>query len=662
MPRLVLIFLVLILVWASPDPAAGKAEFISLCYHDVVMEEAPLGPPDAMPVTLAVLTDHFDWFRDNGYNIIGIDDILSAENGGEPLPPKSVLLSFDDGYQSFYHTVLPLLKAYNYKAMLALETAWLETPAGQPVDYGGSATLPRSIFLNWEQIGEISRSGLVEIASHSHDLHRGHLSSPFGIQQPSGSSLAWLDKAGRYESENEFYRRIKSDVGRSAEIIKRHTGRRPRVLVWPYGRYSKTGVKAALEAGYKLTAALGSNDYFPTFPRFLVFNGMNLAEVMAEVEAGLVMGDTRHQKVNFEARLPSPFSPRYPLQRVMHVDIDTVYDPNPEQQHKNISALFDRIEALAISTVYLQAYADPDGNGTADALYFPNRHLPMRADLFNYLAWQMLNRLNVEVYAWMPVLGFEISGRPLVEAVSPDKAGSVYARLSPFDEENKQIIMDIYRDLASHSIISGVIYHDDGVLGDYEDAGPAGRVWLKSLGLPEDIGAIHRDPALMEKFTRAKSLALINFTNELTAALESWSPRLKTARNMYAPVVMTPESEAWFAQNLDDFLRNYDYTGLMAMPYMEGAKNPGKWLRALAGKVREHPLGARKTVFELQAVDWRKTIPVKSSVLAEQMRLLALAGIGNFGYYPENPIDGHPDINTIYPAFSLRDNPFLKRK
>ena len=660
--RLCLVF-ALIFPVAAPLGAAPGPELITLCYHEVLPAPSTMVPGDTMPVLVTELTEHFDWLRDNGYNVVSIDDVLRARKGGRPLPEKAVLLSFDDGYASFYLTVFPLLKAYGYTAMLALETTWLQTPAGSPVDYGGSTTLPRSNFLEWSQIKEMSDSGLVEIASHSHNLHRGHLSSSQGISQPAGASRAFNPKSGQYETWNAFYQRIRNDVSTSADLIYRHTGRRPRVMVWPYGRYTQAGVKASLDAGYSLTASLGFYDDGPTLPRFLMYAGVNLTEMMARIESGRAAGSTKYEGVNYDDHYPAPFEPYYPLQRVVHVDIDTVYDPDPEQQYKNISALFDRLNQLAVSVVYLQAYADPDGNGTTDALYFPNRHLPMRADLFNYLAWQMASRLGLEVYAWMPVMGFEIPGRPLVEAVSADKKGSVYDRLTPFDAGNRKIIKEIYQDLASHSIITGVIFHDDAVLGDYEDVSPAGRAWLRFMGLPEDPAAIHSDPEMMGRFTRAKSRYLIDFTKELEAAVESWSPRVKTVRNMYALVVEKPESEAWFAQNFDDFMAAYDYTGLMAMPYMEGAANPKKWLKRLAKKVQEHPLGARKTVFELQAVDWRANHlgPVPSSLLAEWMRLLRVNGIPHLGYYPENPINGHPDIDTIYPEFSLKENPFLMR-
>src|SRR5690606_34061013 len=88
----------------------------------------------------------------------------------------------------------------------------------------------------------------------------------------------------------------------------------------------------------------------------------------------------------------------HPVQRVVQVDLDYVYDKDPEQQERNLSMLIDRMKYLAPSAVYLQAIADPKGDGDVTELYFPNRHLPMRADLFSRVAWQLKTRANTQFY------------------------------------------------------------------------------------------------------------------------------------------------------------------------------------------------------------------------------------------------------------------------
>src|SRR5690606_2235570 len=91
-----------------------------------------------------------------------------------------------------------------------------------------------------------------------------------------------------------------------------------------------------------------------------------------------------------------------PEMRIAHVDLDYVYDDDPKQMERNLDKLVQRVANMGINSVFLQAFADPSGDGLVRELYFPNRHLPMRADLFNRAAWQLRSRAFVEVYAWMP--------------------------------------------------------------------------------------------------------------------------------------------------------------------------------------------------------------------------------------------------------------------
>ncbi len=639
---------------------AKTPSFITLCYHDIVPVLDEHAFVDAAPVPRSELKEHFDWLRDNGYTVVSLKDILKAKQNKTDLPPKSVLLTFDDGYRSFYEIVYPMLQSYGYTAVLALETSWLDTPENAWVDYGGRKLLPRSFFLSWDQIREMADSQTVELASHSHDLHKGHPGNPQKIMLPAGAHRLYDPKTNSYESVSKFKKRVGQDLRHSARIIYKNTGHQPKMVMWPYGRYNHVGVQAAMEAGYELTASLAFFADWPTIPRLMIHKGFNLPEMMHKVEVGAMAGSTAYSRRNPEARLPNSLESAIPPQRVMHVDIDMIYDEDPKQLNRNIALLLDRVKAAGINVVYLQAYADPDGNGTTDALYFPNRHLPMRADLFNYLSWQLAILYKCEVYAWLPVLGFDIPNRPVIESVSADKTGSVYTRLTPFDDGNKRIIKEIYQDLASHAYFAGIIFHDDAIMGDYEDVSPAGKAWMRSLGLPDDPEVIRKDGKMMHTFSRAKSRALIDFTKELQAAVETWHPPVYTARNMYAPPILTPQAEEWMAQNLDDFLTTYDFTGLEAMPFMEGAADwHEKWMEELILKVAQHPLGLRKTVFELQAKDWRpdNLRPMPNEIMAQQMQQLLKHGAVNFGYYPDDPILGHPDMSVIYPYFSIQSNP-----
>ncbi|MGW9062532.1 poly-beta-1,6-N-acetyl-D-glucosamine N-deacetylase PgaB [Achromobacter animicus] len=630
---------------AAIDKPWVNGQFLALAYHDVEDDD----PDQAfLSVRTDRLAEQLAWLRANGYEAVSVDQILTARQGGKPLPDRAVLLSFDDGYRSFHTRVLPILKAYGWPALLAPVGVWMDTPPDRPVDFGGTPEA-RNRFLNWDEIHEISRSGLVEIAAHTDASHYGALANPQGNTEPAAAIRAFDARTGQYETEAQFDARMGRDVAAITEKIRAATGKKPRVWVWPYGAEGGSTLRITAENGYEMALTLedgpGRLSRLMSTPRMLLASDPALKSFANSV-------------VGMEAD---------PFMRVAHIDLDYVYDPDPEQTDRNLGVLVQRILDMQINTVFLQAYSDPQGDGLVKSLYFPNRWLPMRADLFNRAAWQLHNRANVMVYAWMPVLAFDMDpALPRVERWDPD-TGQVapdpdqYRRLSPFDATVRARIGDLYEDLARQAIFDGILFHDDALLSDFEDASPGALAAYRAAGLPGSIAELRADPDTMQRWTRYKSRHLVDFTMALAEKVRAVrGPQIKTARNIYAQPILNPESETWFAQNLDDFLAAYDWTAPMAMPLMENVA-PGKehaWLDALVDIVARRPGALSRTVFELQSRDWRTgpgrpdATPVDTDVLAGWMRRLQLRGARSFGYYPDDFSQDQPRLQGIRPAIS----------
>ncbi|WP_223668861.1 poly-beta-1,6-N-acetyl-D-glucosamine N-deacetylase PgaB [Kangiella shandongensis] len=633
--------LLALLLWL-PGVSQGKqtsADFFAFCYHDVKSGIKGDLQQDRGAVSTKHLIQHFEWIKDNGYTVVSLNDIIEAKKGNKILPRKSIYLTFDDGYKSFYTHIYPLLKLYNYPATFAIVTSWIESD--KPVNYG-SAVKTSSDFLTWAEIREMHQSGLIEIASHSHDMHRGVIANPQQNRQPAATSLIFSE--GQYESEEDYKTRVQTDLTYSYELIKKHTGVTPKAVVWPYGSYSELAWGIAKDIGYKESLVLeqGQNTLSSEhIQRFLVSDNPGAADIEVAVE---------------------PYSYKQP-HRAVHVDLDYVYDPEPEQQHKNLSLLLERIKAMKISHVYLQAFADEDGDGNASALYFPNRHLPVKADLFNRVAWQLKTRANVEVFAWMPVMAFDMGDSFYTEhGVYEWQNGKVqpsqnnYKRLSIFSEQSRQVIKDIYTDLARHSYVSGILFHDDAFLTDYEDVSPEALAFYKQAGIEfSSVKALSATKS-RKQWTQVKAQALIDFTLELAAILERYNGATRTARNLYARPVINPDARQWFAQDLQLFTEHYDFTAIMAMPYMEQVKDAESWLEDLMRKV-EQTVDKDKVVLELQTIDWREQKPVADDILLQQMELFMSNGFINYAYYPDDFINNHPTLKNIIKGMSLSSFP-----
>lgn len=649
MGNAILAFFILMAGLLLPPPAISGNALTIFAYHDVRDEGE--AEPGVTTVGARTLVGQFAWLREHGYRVVSLDKVVAANEGRRPLPEKAVLLTFDDGYRSFYTKVYPLLQLFNYPAVIAPVGKWMEAAPGERVAYGGEL-VPRESFLSWREVKEMVDSGLVEVASHSYDLHQGLIANPQGNEQPAATARRYDPESGRYETDEAYLQRVRQDLTKSIKLIERHTGRRPRAVIWPYGNYNQQTIDIARLLGMKITMGLDSGPNDPAdlsaLHRVLVANNASLSDLVLAVQESL-----GHQR-----------PPR--RIRVAHVDLDYLYDENPARQEENLGLLLDRIKQLGINTVYLQAFSDTDGNGSAEALYFPNRHLPMRADLFNRVAWQLFKRAGVQVYAWMPVLAFQFGDdHPLskfyLQKEGPDGGThrDEHERLSPFHPAAREAIGEIYEDLAEQAQFHGILFHDDAYLTDLEDAAPwALDVYTDQWGFPRSIDAIRNSPEMLGRWSRQKTRFLIAWTKELENRVRKFRPEIKTARNLYAGVALNPEAEQWFSQSLPAFLESYDYTAVMAMPYLEGAKHPDRWLRTLVRRIASIPGALDRTVFELQSVDWRTSTPIGGRTLARQMRLLKINGAMNLGYYPDDFITGHPEIGDIQPGISLNANPY----
>jgi poly-beta-1,6-N-acetyl-D-glucosamine N-deacetylase len=617
-------------------PGAQAPDFIALCYHDVrdhvggtpTTEKGSLAivsgshelDPDQYAISTRNLASQFDWLRSHGYHVVSLQQVIDARSGGATLPDQAVLLTFDDGLRSAYTKVFPLLKAYHYPAVMAVVGAWASLPADGKVDYG-FRNFTRDDFATWDELREMQQSGLVEIASHTWELHEGIDANPQGNVIPAVIVHAYDAKTGHYETDEEYAARIRVDLARNSREIEEHVGHAPRAVMWPYGAYTQVADSIAESLGMQVSFTLGWPVTFPdrtyglkglhAIPRLVMMSNPTLADFLWSF-------DHLYMRSNI---------------RAVQVDLDYIYDPDPTQQEKNLGELLDRIQKLNVTHVWLQAYADPDGSGTASAVYFPNHELPMRADLFSRVAWQLRTRCGVEVYAWMPVLAWRLpdASQQARLQIAP-KAGEKDeppVRLNPFLPETQKLVGDLYEDMGRAAPVAGILFSDDAVLRDSDDLGTAA-------------------PAAGPERTKA----LIDFTLQMAAHTRHWSPELATARNLFAEPVLHPEAEAWFAQSLPAFLASYNVTALMAMPSMENAAKADPWLTQLARAVEATPGGTEQTIFELQTVDWRTNQAIPTSRVAKQMRELQDVGILHLGYYPDDFAKDNPDIDRLSPSFS----------
>lgn len=624
-----------------------KNEFTILSYHEIANKG------ETLDSTYTVSPEHFkeqiEWLLQNGFHFISVQDILDYRHLHKKLPDKAVLVTFDDGYQSVYTNAFPILKQHSIPFVVALVGSWMKTE--DKVDFAGHK-IDRDKFMSQKAIHEMVESGLVEIASHSYASHNGILGNPQGNTQPALTTRKYFLTTKQYENETLYKKRIYDDLSLNSQFLENYTGQKPKVMVWPYGHYNIETRSAAEALGMPIGLTLddGSNtDNTPLWGlrRILVDQRFTLRDL----EINMWM---RNMNFTDDARTT----------KAAHIDLDYIYDPDPVQQEKNLGDLLERIKKLNVNTIYLQAFADPDANGAANYVYFPNRHIPMRADLFNRVAWQIATRTQVKrIYAWMPLIAWELPSnnkaakdRVVTLKVDSTHLNMGYPRLSPFSPRVRQVIREVYEDLSKHSQIDGILFHDDVTLSDYEDDSRFAHKQYIQWGLSNNVTKIRSNRDQFLKWTRLKTKYLDDFAMELANLVRQEQPGLKTARNLYAQVALNKDAQEWYSQSLSESIKYYDYTAIMAMPYMEQAEDHKAFYKNIVDNVKAQECGLERTVMEIQTVNWRKADdePIDADEIDQTYDYLYGMGIHHVAYYPDNQFKNIPDAEMISRSMSQK--------
>jgi biofilm PGA synthesis lipoprotein PgaB len=231
-------------------------------------------------------------------------------------------------------------------------------------------------------------------------------------------------------------------------------------------------------------------------------------------------------------------------------------------------------------------------------------------------------------------------------------------RLSPFEPNARALIRDIYVDLATHAQFDGLLFHDDGRLSDVEDANPAALAKARvAFGADFSLERARAEPHLTERWAALKASTLIDLSKELTAAVREHRPDVRTARNLFASALLDPGGETYLAQRFEEYLAAYDHVALMAMPQLEGARDPRAFYRELARVVAATPRGIDKTIFELQTVDWRTGSNIDGRELEMTLRALQSLGVRHLAYYPDDFLNGEPALAPLRRGISLATSP-----
>jgi biofilm PGA synthesis lipoprotein PgaB len=347
---------------------AAPVAIPAIAYHDIVERR----DADHYALTREELRQQLRYLKSEGYTPVSLRQLDAARHGGAALPSKPVLLTFDDGLESFATHAMPLLQEFGYPAVLAIVTAWVDGRS-TPKQYRGKV-------LSWKALRAIRDAGTVEIVSHSDDLHHGVRSNPQGNEAPAGIARVYRDGDG-YETEAAFRTRIRADLTRSVERLRAELGVAPKAIVWPYGKYDTVTVEEAARLGMQYHLSL---DERPTTLASLPGIGRSTFvryRRLADLDAMLSFRKYRTEQLRF-----------------VEIGLDDLAArPEPERE-RLLSGLLARLELLRVNAVLVRALGTPSG-----AALFATGAMPMAADVLNRAIHQIQARAQIDhIYLRLP--------------------------------------------------------------------------------------------------------------------------------------------------------------------------------------------------------------------------------------------------------------------
>ncbi len=184
-----------------------------------------------------------------GYHAITVSELATFMSTGNGLPKKPIMITIDDGYESNYQYAYPVLKKYKMKATIFVIAERIGKDKQKP---------PR---LTWEQCKEMYDSGLVDIQSHTFDLHH-KVKDGKGAKEPA--ALTRIKKAdGKLETKEEYAARVHADILKSKEVIERNVGNTVTSICYPFGAYNEELLDIVKKAGFTtgFTTTSGVNTF-----------------------------------------------------------------------------------------------------------------------------------------------------------------------------------------------------------------------------------------------------------------------------------------------------------------------------------------------------------------------------------------------------------------
>ncbi|HEX8931529.1 MAG TPA: polysaccharide deacetylase family protein, partial [Patescibacteria group bacterium] len=161
----------------------------------------------SLTVDSNIFDSQMNYLVTSGYHTISSDQVVNALINHQTLPPKSIVVTVDDGYDDAYNYAFPIAKKYNVTLDLMIPSGLINNPG----------------YMNWSQLKEMAGNSLIHVYNHTW----------------SHAALGIADRT-----------KIEFEVSTSQSQLQSELGKSINILTYPYGSFSPLAISILKEHGF----------------------------------------------------------------------------------------------------------------------------------------------------------------------------------------------------------------------------------------------------------------------------------------------------------------------------------------------------------------------------------------------------------------------------
>lgn len=212
-----LVFIAFAVLWA-------KVQYVVpvIMYHNIDGNSAT----STLSVSPKSFKAQMVFLKSHRYNVVSLGDIAKMVKKNR-FPSKTIAITFDDGYENNYFNGYPVLKELGLQATIFIVPAMIGTDG----------------YLTWDEVIEMSESGVITIGSHSF-------------------SHPWLP----FQSDQK----LNTEIVESKRAIESHLHKKVNAFCYPSGGFDKNAIEKVIKAGYEIAVATNPGKKYPKHDLFVM--------------------------------------------------------------------------------------------------------------------------------------------------------------------------------------------------------------------------------------------------------------------------------------------------------------------------------------------------------------------------------------------------------